>query len=307
MKNAEILVQAAGIDDALQDSETAHLVLDVNKVVQSHLVPGLRIETSEEKGGIRAEIRVEDGANIVKRVHLCFGVTQPEAIQRIILNIQIGSEAGIDVLAHCVFPQAVDIEHIMDAEITVGEGSRYSYLESHVHSDDGGLKVLPKARITLGERSRFKTEFQLVRGRVGYMDIDYEAICGEESVLEMLSKISGREDDYIKIREVAFLQGKGARGYLTSRVAVRDRARAEVYNKLVATAAGARGHVDCKEIIKDQGVASAVPVVEVRHPQAHITHEAAIGSVDNKQLETLMSRGLDEDSASDLIIAGLLA
>jgi Fe-S cluster assembly scaffold protein SufB len=64
--------------------------------------------------------------------------------------------------------------------------------------------------------------------------------------------------------------------------------------------------VDCKEIIKDQGRASAVPVVEVAHPRAHITHEAAIGSVDSKQLETLMSRGLDEDQASELIIAGLL-
>ena len=48
-----------------------------------------------------------------------------------------------------------------------------------------------------------------------------------------------------------------------------------------------------------------MPVVEVNHPLAHITHEAAIGSVDSKQLQTLMSRGLDEDEATDLIIEGL--
>jgi hypothetical protein len=46
--------------------------------------------------------------------------------------------------------------------------------------------------------------------------------------------------------------------------------------------------------------------VEVTHPLAHVTHEAAIGSVDSKQLQTLMSRGLDEDAATDLIIEGLL-
>jgi hypothetical protein len=136
--------------------------------------------------------------------------------------------------------------------------------------------------------------------------MDYETDCGPDSVLEMMAKISGRADDRIKIREVGILRGRGARGYLTSRVAARDRAKAEVYNKLVATAAYARGHVDCKEIIKDGGTASAIPVVEVAHPQAHITHEAAIGSVDSRQLETLMSRGLDEDQASELIIAGLL-
>jgi len=59
--------------------------------------------------------------------------------------------------------------------------------------------------------------------------------------------------------------------------------------------------------VQDNGVATAVPVVEVRHPKAHITHEAAIGSVDSKQLETLMSRGLNEDDAVEIIINGLLS
>ena len=62
-----------------------------------------------------------------------------------------------------------------------------------------------------------------------------------------------------------------------------------------------------KEIIKDNGVVSAIPVVEVNHPKAHITHEAALGSVDSKQLQTLMARGLNENRATDLIIQGLLS
>jgi Fe-S cluster assembly scaffold protein SufB len=38
-----------------------------------------------------------------------------------------------------------------------------------------------------------------------------------------------------------------------------------------------------------------------------VTHEAAIGSVDSRQLETLMARGMDEEEAVDLIINGLLS
>ena len=87
----------------------------------------------------------------------------------------------------------------------------------------------------------------------------------------------------------------------------RDQARAEIYNTLVADGAFARGHVDCKEIVQGQARAKAVPIVEVNHPTAHVTHEAAIGSVDSKQLETLQSRGLTEDEAVDLIIEGLLS
>jgi len=66
------------------------------------------------------------------------------------------------------------------------------------------------------------------------------------------------------------------------------------------------GHVDCTEIIKDQAVARAIPIVDVRHPEAKVTHEAAIGSVDSTQLQTLMAHGLDEEEASDVIIQGLL-
>jgi Fe-S cluster assembly scaffold protein SufB len=152
-----------------------------------------------------------------------------------------------------------------------------------------------------------RTEFELLRGRVGTIDIDYETTCHENSVMEMTARINGTEADVIKIREVGHLVGEGARGALTSKIAVRDRARAEVYNRLTASAPYARGHVDCKEIVQDEAVAHAIPIVEVNHPKAHVTHEAAIGSVDTKQLETLMARGLDEDAASELIIQGLLS
>jgi hypothetical protein len=47
-------------------------------------------------------------------------------------------------------------------------------------------------------------------------------------------------------------------------------------------------------------------MVRVSHPQAKVTHEAAIGSVDLKQFETLLQRGLDPDEAVDRIILGIL-
>ncbi|MCD6508562.1 SufD family Fe-S cluster assembly protein [Candidatus Poribacteria bacterium] len=49
-----------------------------------------------------------------------------------------------------------------------------------------------------------------------------------------------------------------------------------------------------------------VPIATVTHPTAQVTHEAAIGSVDRKQLLTLMARGLREDEAVDVIIKGML-
>lgn len=252
-------------------------------------------------------MRLDDDTIIGKPVHLCFGMSPEKGIQRIVMDVTIGKNSKISILSHCVFPFAVDVQHIMDAVIRIGDGAQYSYFERHVHSPQSGVKVYPKAHVEIGKKAFFKTEFELIKGRVGLIDVDYEAVCDAGGVLEMNTRISGHADDYIKIREVGHLKGEYSKGVLTSKIAVRDKARAEVYNKLTATAAYARGHVDCKEIVQDEGIATAVPIVEVKHPKAHITHEAAIGSVDNKQLETLMSRGLSEDDAVDLIINGMLS
>jgi len=299
--------QAGEQKDVFESSDIAHLVIHENRVVGAHLVPGLEVEPEELDDGVSAKVVVEEGAVIEKRVHMCFGVLPEEGLQRILLDVDVQDGGDVDILAHCLFPNAVDITHLMDANIKVGKGATYRYFEQHVHGESGGTNVVPKAKVELAENARFETEFELLEGRVGDIDIEYETECAAGSSLRMLARISGREDDRISINEVGHLVGEGARGVLISRVAVRDRAQADIYNELTATAPRARGHVDCKEIVRDDAQARATPIVDVQHPLAHVTHEAAIGSVDSKQLQTLMARGMDEESAVETIIQGLLS
>lgn len=292
---------------SLKDPDTAHLVINHNEVLGMNSVPGLHIDVDKIEDGVDIKFKLDSNVIIKKPVHLCFGMFAETGIQKIIMDIDIGENSKIALQAHCTFPIAVDVQHIMDAKIKVHAGADYTYFEKHVHSPEGGVKVYPKAVVEIGKGASFRTEFELIKGRVGLIDIDYEMTAEADSAVEMTSRVSGRGDDLIKIREVANLAGEHARGALISKIAVRDNARAEVYNKMVASAAYARGHVDCKEILQDNGIALAIPIVEVRHPKAHVTHEAAIGSVDNKQLETLMSRGLDEDEAVEVIVNGMLS
>lgn len=292
---------------ALDDPEVAYLVVHHNEVLGAQLIPGLEIDVQELEDGISADIRLLEGTEVKKPVHICFGMFPETGIQKILMNVNIEKDAKVALQAHCTFPNAVDVQHIMDANISIGEDAEYTYFERHVHGDRGGIKVYPKAVVTLERGAKFKTEFELLKGRVGEIYVDYETTCKEHSVMEMTARINGTADDMIQIKETGYLIGEGARGVLTSRIAVRGNAKAEVYNTMKATAPFTRGHVDCNEIVQGNGIAKAIPIVDVNHPQAHVTHEAAIGSVDNKQLETLMARGLSEDEAVELIIAGLLS
>ncbi len=294
-------------DDIFSQPDIAHIFIHHHKVIQSHLLPGLKVDVQEFDDHIEVNTVVEKDTRIEKPVHMCFGMIPEDGIQKMIIHNDIRENASVSFLAHCAFPNAVDIQHIMDGTIKVGKNARYRYLEKHVHGLHGGIKVYPHATIHLSENAHFYSEFELIKGRAGLIDIHYEATCEAGSVLEMIARISGKGDDLIKVKEIGHLVGERARGLLSSRVAATGNTRAEVYSKLTASAAYARGHVDCTEIIKDNGVVSAIPIVEVNHPKAHITHEAALGSVDSKQLQTLMARGLSENDATNLIIQGLLS
>lgn len=302
------LLESAGIQPShVLGDDVARLEVHGNHVVGAHLVPGLEVDTEEREDGIEAHLRLKAGAKIERPVHLCFGLLPEKGSQRIILDLNVEEAASAQVLAHCTFPNAVEVEHRMDARIRIAPGAHYSYYERHIHGPDGGVQVIPKATVELGEGGRFKTEFDLIRGRVGEMEIDYDAVCQARSVLEMMARVSASGDDKVRIHEKARLAGEEARAALTTNIALRGDAHAEVFNTIIAEAPRARGHVDCKEIVQDRAVAKAVPIVEVHEPSAHVTHEAAIGSVDSKQLQTLLSRGLSEDEAVDLIIEGMLS
>jgi Fe-S cluster assembly scaffold protein SufB len=298
--------QAGGDPEALRQANVATLVVSANQVLMSHQIEGVRFEAEELAEGVKARIIVAPGTKVERTVHLCFGMLPAEGRQEIIASYDIGAAAEVEFLAHCTFPNAVKLQHVMDADIHIGADARMTYTEAHYHGQTGGIEVLPKAQVTVDESGRFLTTFSLTHGRVGRLDIDYEVAVARAGVAQMTTKVYGHADDAVNVREVLHLDGEDARGLTKTRVAVRDAARSEVLTTAEGNAPGAMGHMDCTEIVRDQAVARNVPVVVVRDDRARVTHEAAIGSVNKKELETLMARGLDEDEAVDTIIRGML-
>ena len=110
----------------------------------------------------------------------------------------------------------------------------------------------------------------------------------------------------IRNREAGRLVQRSSRGLIKSRIAVKDNAQSEIINELSVCAPETRGHVDCIEIIRGNAQAKAIPIVNVTDELGKVTHEAAIGRVDNKQVQVLMARGLEEEKVIDLIVSGLL-
>jgi Fe-S cluster assembly scaffold protein SufB len=299
--------KAGGDKSALQTKEVAKLVVHQNKVLANDGIKGLNIETRETESGVNVNLTVEEGAKIAHPVHLCFGLLPKEGRQEIVMKVRAGDNSQVSVIAHCIFPNAVKVIHQMDADIEIGNNARFDYTETHYHGEDGGIEVIPKAKVKVDKGGMWQSTFALSQGLVGKLDYDFEVTCQEKAVAELVVKAYGKGSDDIKIWEKIHLNGAGARGLAKSRLVLSDKAKAEVRGETYGNAPYARGHVDCMELVNGtEAVALAIPIVSVTNDKAKVTHEAAIGSIDRKQVETLMARGLDEDEAVDVIVKGIL-
>lgn len=310
-KEYELMVdayeKAGGDRSALQNKDIAKLVIHENKVLGADGVDGIKIETKETESGVNINFVVEEGVKIKNPVHLCFGVLPEEGLQEIILKLNAHDSSDVRVIAHCIFPNAVKVIHKMDADIEIGDNARFDYRETHYHGETGGIEVIPKARITVGKGGLWQSTFALSQGLVGKLDYDFEVYCQDKGVAELVVKAYGKGHDNIKVWEKIYLNGAGARGLAKSRLVLSDEARAEVKGETYGNAPNARGHVDCIELVNGtKAVATAIPIVAVTSETAKVTHEAAIGSIDRRQVETLMARGLDESEAVDVIVKGIL-
>jgi len=300
-------LDAIGGESALLlNPETAHIVADAHRLLSSQEITGVEVQAEETPEAIIVHIVVTKGARVENPIHLCFGMLEPTGTQRIKLDIIVEDEANATFLAHCLFANAQSAQHLMDAEIKIGADAEMRMIESHYHGPFGGIEVVPKAVVDIGPNSRFFSDFSLTMGRVGRLDIDYRVTVDTHGVAELTSRVFGHVNDYIKIREEVDLIGESARSLVKTRVAIEDQAIAEVTGITNGAAKGARGHLDCMEIVKDEAIGQSIPIVKVTHPLAKVTHEAAIGTVDKEQLETLMAHGLSPEQAVDIIVSGLL-
>lgn len=311
-KEFEYLVNAyeksGGSSTELLDKQYGSLVVNGTDVLYKNLIDGIELEILERTEEIlKVRLTVKDGFDYPHPVHMCFGMAKKSGLQRIESEYVIGNNARLKVLTHCAFPDPEGVRHEMQGRINIGENSFMEYVEQHYHSDSGEITVAPVSVINVGKGSVYRSDFIMKNGRVGVLDIDYTAFLDEKASVMMNSRIFGKDDDKIKIREAINLNGDHSNALIKSRIAATDNTESEFIGETYGRGAYSRGHIDCTEIVEGNGVVKAVPIVSVSNRTARVTHEAAIGSVDKKQLQTLMSRGVDEDRAIDIIVQGMLA
>jgi len=110
----------------------------------------------------------------------------------------------------------------------------------------------------------------------------------------------------VDIYDSTFLNGRKSNGISRIRMVGDKKSKILAHSKMIANAAGT-GHLDCMGLLlaKNSNI-KAIPELINKNKNASLTHEASIGKISEEVLSYLRSRGLTEDEAIDLIVAGFL-
>jgi len=65
-------------------------------------------------------------------------------------------------------------------------------------------------------------------------------------------------------------------------------------------------HIECSEVSMWKCQITTIPALEVNNPSSRLTHEASVGTLEQKSIENLMIKGFEEEEAIKFMINGIL-
>ncbi len=296
-----------GLPKELFEKNRFNLLVDRNKVIVRYPAPGVRSEIIETPTGVRTKVYIEPGTKLEEPVTLCFGAAETTEVQTTEGEIVVGEGADVRFVVYGAMAEGIKLKHKNKLKVTVERNARFEFIDLHFNGEETFVELETETEAYVGESAYFKSVFKQTNGRAGKVRIVLRANVDRKGVAVFETKMIGKKDDEIYVEDVIHLNGEESRGISKSRIIAVDQTRAEFVGETYGNAPRCRGHIDCSEIVRGENVVvKAVPVVIVNNETARVTHEAAIGSIDKKQLETLMARGLTEDEAVDVIVQGML-
>jgi len=296
-----------GLPKELFDLNKFNLLVDRNRVIVRYPAPGVRSEVHETPTGVKTKVYVEPGTKLEEPVNLCFGACESTEIQTTEGEIVVGEGADVKFVVYGAMAEGIKLKHKNKLKVKVEKNAKFEFLDLHYNGEDTFVELETETEAYIGENAYFRSVFKQTRGRAGKVKIVLKANVDKKGVAVFETKMIGKKDDEIYVEDVIHLNGEESRGISKSRIIAIDETKATFVGETYGNAPKCRGHIDCSEIIRGDNVTvKAVPVVVVNDETAKVTHEAAIGSIDKKQLETLMARGISEEEAVDLIVQGML-
>jgi Fe-S cluster assembly scaffold protein SufB len=253
-----------------------------------------------------AFIWVKEGVKADLPLQACFLLETEKLAQLPYILVLAEPRSKLNVLSGCALsPKCPAALHGSITEIYVGEEAEVTF--NLVHNFQPGFHVRPKVGVMVEDGGTY-IENYIERGKPESSQLFPTVILrGRNSRAELRSFFFARGKADMDIGGGIIFTGEESKGEIVSRAVVTDEAKVKVRGLLKAHAPRVRGHLDCRSLLLSKNAdVKAFPNLSSTQPDAILTHEAAIGKIEEEQLYYLMSRGMSPEEAASTIVRGFL-
>ena len=241
-------------------------------------------------------------------VHIPVIITETGVNDLVYNDFYIGENADVVIVAGCGIHNSGDEKSQHDGVHTfhIGKNAHIKYVEKHYGEGDGkGERILnPVTYVEQDENSVCEMEMVQIRG-VDSTVRDTKAHLAAGAKLIITERLMTHGNQHARSDMEVSLDGENASSQIISRSVAKDNSK-QIFHPNAIGNAKCRAHVTCDSIIMDEATVSSIPAITANSADAQIVHEAAIGRINNDQLVKLMTFGMSESEAEEIIIQGFL-
>jgi len=248
---------------------------------------------------------VKEGVKEEIPLHLFFLIQEEALAQAPHIVILAEPDSQIKLIEGCTSP--ILSKHSLHLDMTeayIGEGAKVDLTvlqnwPEYVHTR-------PTQRVKVAKDAQFSiTSVGLGPGKSNITDPQYWV--EEGGRVDVESIILAKEDSHVDLGGTIHLEGPGSTGINDSRAVIMDDSEVITRGKVKAKGSRTKGHISCDALVLDDGASmETYPGLSSRVEDAELSHEASIGEIKKEELFYLMSRGLTEEEATQLIVQGFV-
>ncbi len=249
-------------------------------------------------------IRTEKGAKVTDPVQSCLFIKGDKVGQNVHNIIVVEEDSELHIITGCAVSHDVKAAlHMGISEIYVKKGGKLSFTMVHNWGED--VHVRPRSVGIVEEDGVFLNNYILLKPVRSAQLYPTLHLNGKGAVARSNSVIAAPPGSYVNSGSRVVLNAPETRAEIIARTITTG---GTIINPghLVGNAVPAKGHLECKGLILQDGIIHAIPELEASVAGVELSHEAAVGKVAQEEIEYLMARGLDEDEATSTIVRGFL-
>ncbi len=304
---ADVLIQQEGLevmptDQALQKYDWLH----------DYLWNAVQVDTDKYTARSELEnysgyfIRATAGSKIKMPVQSCLIMKKNQSVQNV-HNIVIAEEGSeLHIITGCATPSNVEQSlHLGVSEFYVKKKARLTFTMVHRWSEM--TDVRPRSATIVEENGTFISSYAILSPLKSIQTFPKVRLVEPGAKADLYSVVYGSKKSKYDIGGLLSLEAPNSSGKVISRSIATDECEIIARGDLIGLSGETRGRLECDGLlVSNTAVIRAVPMLAARAEGSELSHEATVGKVGAEQLSYLMSRGLNEEEATSLIIRGFV-